>query len=131
MKQAIQTQNAPLAIGPYSQAIAAGPFLHVSGQIPVDPKEQSLVKGDITAQTERVMLNIKAILESADFTFDHAVKCTIYLQDLKNFSKVNEVYSRYFSPPFPARATIEVSALPMGADVEIELIAYKGNSVNS
>jgi 2-iminobutanoate/2-iminopropanoate deaminase len=123
VRDVIATDRGPKAIGPYSQAIRANGFLFISGQIPLDPKTQQMVEGDITKQTERVLENLKGILEAAGSSLHHVVKTTVYLQDLGEFAAMNEVYARYFDPAPPARATVGVSALPKGARVEIELIA--------
>jgi 2-iminobutanoate/2-iminopropanoate deaminase len=125
MKLPILTANAPAPIGPYSQAIMMGPMLFCSGQIPLDPKTNEVVKGDIRAQAEQVMLNIQAVLKAADFTFANVVKTTIFLTDLKDFAVVNETYGKYFTGDFPARSTIQVSALPKGVNVEIEVLAHR------
>ncbi|MCX6115999.1 MAG: RidA family protein [Proteobacteria bacterium] len=122
-KQAIQTTNAPGAIGPYSQAIRVGNLLFISGQIPIDPKTGSVVDAGIVAETRQVLENLKAILEASGGTMDDIVKTTIYLKDIAKFSQVNEVYGSYFKQPFPARATIEISKLPKDVNVEIEAIA--------
>ena len=122
-KKVIQTEKAPKAIGPYSQAIQAGNFLFLSGQIPLDPKTGELVKGDIREQTERVLENIKGILESQGLRMENVVKITIFLKDLGNFNLVNEVYATYFPSLPPARSTVEVSKLPKNAEIEIEAIA--------
>src|SRR5438270_486373 len=122
---AVQSSQAPRAIGPYSQAIdvAAGSFVFVSGQIPVDPASGELVQGDIVAQTERVMENLKAVLAASGASFDDVVKTNIYLADLGDFTKINETYGRYFQKTPPARATVQVGALPRGARVEIDCVA--------
>ncbi len=125
-KEIIATDNAPKAIGPYSQAVRAGGFLFCSGQIPLDPATGELVAGPIGAQTERVMDNIAAVLEAAGLTFGDLVKSTIYLADLGDFAAVNEVYGRRFPSDPPARSTVEVKGLPKGAGVEIEVIAMAG-----
>jgi 2-iminobutanoate/2-iminopropanoate deaminase len=125
-KQAISTPSAPAAVGPYSQAIRTGDWLFLSGQIPLDGATKSLVDGDIGKQTERVMNNLGAVLEAAGASFEHVVKTTIYLVDLNDFARVNEVYGSYFQSAPPARATIAVAALPLGARVEIEAIARLG-----
>ena len=124
-RDVIQTDKAPKAIGPYSQAIAAtgGKTVFLSGQIPLDPATGELVAGDVSAQTERVMKNLEAVLAEAGCTFANVVRCGIVLTDLADFSKVNEVYGRYFPSNPPARATVQVSALPRGAKVEIDCIA--------
>ena len=123
MKQAITTDRGPSAIGPYSQAIKANGFLFVSGQIPLDPASGKLVDGDIRAQTERVLENLKGIVEAAGSALDRVVKTTVYLQDIGDFAAMNETYARYFASNPPARATVEVARLPRDVRVEIELIA--------
>jgi len=122
-KKVIQTEKAPKAIGPYSQAIQAGNFLFLSGQIPLDPKTGELVKGDIRQQTQQVLENIKGILESQKLGMEDVVKVTIFLKDIGNFNQVNEVYATYFPSSPPARSTVEVAKLPRDADIEIEAIA--------
>ena len=124
-RKAIHSDNAPQAIGPYSQAIQveAGKMTFLSGQIPLDPKTMEMVQGDAATQAERVMQNLKAVLAAAGLEFSHVVRCTIFLTDLGDFGKVNEVYGRYFTGSPPARATVQVSALPRGAKVEIDAIA--------
>jgi 2-iminobutanoate/2-iminopropanoate deaminase len=123
-KEVIETTAAPAPIGPYSQAIIMGKMIFVSGQIAIDPITGSLIKGDIKTESNQVMENIKAILVSAGADFSHVVKTTIYLADINQFSAVNEVYGFYFSANFPARETVQVSALPLKANVEISVIAY-------
>jgi 2-iminobutanoate/2-iminopropanoate deaminase len=125
MKTVINTINAPAPIGPYSQAIAAGGFLYVSGQIPLDPKTGEIESSDIKAETKLVMENIKAILTEAGLDFGSIVKTTIFLTDMQSFAQVNEVYGTYFTAQFPARETVQVSALPKGVNVEISVIALK------
>ena len=122
-RSAIQTEAAPAAIGPYSQAIRAGDLIFCSGQVPLDPATGALVEGDVAAQTERVMKNLQAVLEAAGASLASVVKTTIYLTDLGDFAAVNEAYSAHFDAAPPARATIEVSALPLGSRVEIEAVA--------
>ncbi len=124
-RDVIHTELAPRAIGPYSQAIAvsAGKMVFLSGQIPLDPATGEVVAGDVTAQTERVMKNLEAVLAAAGCTFANVVRCGIFLTDLGDFGKVNEVYGRYFPANPPARATVQVSALPRGVKVEIDCIA--------
>lgn len=122
MVKAIHTENAPAAIGPYSQAIQAGDFLFISGQIPVDPETGKIAEG-IEKQTEQVMENLKEILREAGSDFSQAVKFTIYLSSMDHFQTVNEVYGKYLIEPYPARATIEVSRLPKDVLVEIDCIA--------
>lgn len=125
-KQIIATKEAPAAIGPYSQAVRAGDLLFLSGQIPLDPATGELERGDIAAQTKRVMENLRAVLAAAGAGFDAVVRSTIYLTDLAHFAKVNEVYGSYFPSTPPARATVQVAALPRGAGVEIDVIAHLG-----
>jgi 2-iminobutanoate/2-iminopropanoate deaminase len=123
MKKIISTSEAPGAIGPYSQAVRSGSFLFCSGQIPLDPKSGQIVSGDIAAQTRRVLDNIAALLKAEGLTFENIVKTTIFLTDLADFQVVNETYGSYFKQEPPARSTVQVSALPKGAGVEIEVIA--------
>ncbi|TMA18179.1 MAG: RidA family protein [Deltaproteobacteria bacterium] len=123
--QVIATDEAPKAIGPYSQAIVSGDLVFTSGQIPLDPKTQEMVKGDIRAQAERVMENLRGVLEAASASFAQVVKTTIFLADLADFAVVNEVYGKRFSGSPPARSTVQVAALPKGARVEIEMIAVR------
>jgi 2-iminobutanoate/2-iminopropanoate deaminase len=124
MRDAICTSGAPRAIGPYSQAIRAGQFLFVSGQIAIDPATGNLVDGDIGAQTKRVLLNIGEILAAAGASFDHVVRTTVYLASLDDFAAMNEVYGGFFSTPGPARATVGAPRLPKNARVEIDAIAH-------
>lgn len=119
----VSTTNAPAAIGPYSQAIRVGDLLFLSGQIPLDPTTGELVSNDLEAQIRRVLDNLRAVLSEAGGSLASLVKTTIYLTDLADFAMVNRIYGEYLSPPFPARATVEVKALPRGARVEIEGIA--------
>jgi 2-iminobutanoate/2-iminopropanoate deaminase len=121
VRQAITTPNAPAAIGPYSQAIKAGNLLFLSGQIPLDPQTGNLVEGGIEAQTQQVFRNIGAILEAAGATFEHVVSVGVFLADMNDFAKVNEIYGTYFSAPFPARATVQVARLPRDCRVEIQV----------
>ena len=123
MKDIVQTDTAPKAIGPYSQAIKAGGFLFVSGQIPIDPLSGQFVSGGIAEQTEQVMKNLSAVLVSAGSGLDQVVKATVFLADMDEFVAMNEVYGRYFSSDPPARATVEVGRLPRDARVEIDVIA--------
>jgi 2-iminobutanoate/2-iminopropanoate deaminase len=123
MRQAVSTTSAPKAIGPYSQAIKAGNLLFVSGQVPIDPATGNLVDGDISAQTHRVFRNIGEILTAAGTSFDAVVRSTVYLLDMNDFAKMNDVYATYFSSPAPARATVQVARLPKDAKVEIDVIA--------
>jgi 2-iminobutanoate/2-iminopropanoate deaminase len=122
----ISTKDAPAAIGPYSQAVKAGGMMFLSGQIPLDPATGAMVDGDVRAQTERVMENLAAVLAAAGLTFANVVKTTIYLTDLGDFAAVNEVYGKRFASHPPARATVQVAALPKGARVEIDAIAIAG-----
>jgi 2-iminobutanoate/2-iminopropanoate deaminase len=122
-KRIIQTDKAPKAIGPYSQAIQAGNLLFLSGQIPLDPVSGELVKGDIREQTRRVLENLKGVLESQHLGMDDVVKVTIFLKDIGNFNQVNEIYATYFPSSPPARSTVEVARLPRDAGIEIEAIA--------
>ena len=124
-RTAIATDGAPAAIGPYSQGVRAGDLVFLSGQIPLDPATGELVAGDITAQTQRVMENLRAVLAASGCTFGDVVRTTIYLVDLAHFARVNQAYGRYVSTPFPARATVQVSALPKGAQVEIDAVAVR------
>jgi 2-iminobutanoate/2-iminopropanoate deaminase len=125
MKKAIATDRAPAAIGPYSQAIEVGNLVFVSGQIPVDPATGKVVAGDVAAQTERVLDNLGAVLAAAGLSFRHVVRTTIYLTDLAGFRTVNELYGKRFSGDFPARATVQAAALPLGVGVEIDAIASR------
>jgi len=122
-KKVIQTDKAPKAIGPYSQAIQVENFLFLSGQIPLNPKTGELIQGDIREQTQQVLENIKRILESQGLRMENMVKSTIFLKDIANFNQVNEVYGNYFPSSPPARSTVEVSKLPRNAEIEIEAIA--------
>jgi 2-iminobutanoate/2-iminopropanoate deaminase len=124
-REAISCQGAPKAVGPYSQACRSqgGRTLYLSGQIPLDPATGSLVSASAAEQAERCMQNLGAVLEAAGLSFGHVVRCTIYLTDLGSFDAVNEVYGRYFTDPPPARACVQVAALPKGASVEIDAIA--------
>jgi len=123
-KQVIQTDNAPKAIGPYSQGIKAGQFLFVSGQIPINPQTGELVTGDIQVQTRQVLENVKAIIEEAGCKLTDVVKTTIFLKDMNQFALVNETYGEYFPVNPPARACIEVARLPKDVEVEIEAIVF-------
>jgi 2-iminobutanoate/2-iminopropanoate deaminase len=123
VKSAVTNAAAPKAIGPYSQAVRAGDLLFLSGQIPLDPSTGQMVDGDIAAATRRVMDNLAAVLASAGLSFANVVRTTIYLADLGDFAKVNEVYGSYLSEPFPARATVQVARLPRDSRVEIDAVA--------
>lgn len=122
-KKIINTANAPAPIGPYSQAVKAGNFLFLSGQVAINPQTGKLVTEDITSETARVMQNILALLEEAELSFDHVVKTSIFLSDMKLFNEVNEVYGKYFTGDFPARETVAVKTLPKEVNVEISMIA--------
>jgi len=125
-RQSVHTELAPQAIGTYSQAVRAGNTVYLSGQVPFDPASMQLVSGDFEAQVRRVFENLKAVAEAAGGSLAQAVKFTIFLTDLGNFAKVNEVMARYFEKPYPARSTIGVAALPRGAQVEIECVLHLG-----
>lgn len=121
-KEPIQTSNAPTAIGPYSQAIKSGSLVFISGQIPLDPASMEVVAGGISEQSQQVFKNLSAVAEAAGGSLNNIVKLTIFLTDLKEFAVVNEIMAAHFTQPYPARATIEVSALPKGVAVEVEAI---------
>ena len=121
-KEIISTTNAPQAIGPYSQAVKTSNLMFISGQIPMDPTTGNLVEGSIEDEANQVLKNLKSICEAAGYSLDDAVKITIFLTDLGNFAVVNDVMKEHFSEPYPARATVEVSGLPLGVNVEIEAI---------
>jgi 2-iminobutanoate/2-iminopropanoate deaminase len=123
MKKEVKTDNAPKAIGPYSQAIIANGMVFASGQIAIDPKTGELNTGDIEEQTRLVLTNMKAVLEAAGSSFDKVVKCTVFLDDMDNFTKMNSVYGEFFKAPYPARAAVEAARLPKDVKVEIEAIA--------
>ncbi len=125
MKKVIQTPHAPAPIGPYNQAILHGDTLYVSGQIAIDPVSGNLLTHDIVEETHRVMKNLQAILEAADMTFSHVVKCSIFVSDMGNFQTINTVYGEYFGAQPPARETVEVSQLPKAVNVEISCIAIR------
>ena len=126
MKKIITTKNAPAPIGPYNQAILVNDTLYLSGQIGLDPRLMKMVKGDIKKETEQVMKNLKNVLEAADMTFNHVIKSSIFLSDMGDFAKVNEVYGSYFiNETAPARETIAVRTLPKNVRVEISMIAVK------
>jgi reactive intermediate/imine deaminase len=125
-RQSIHTDSAPQAIGTYSQAVRAGDTVYLSGQVPFDPATMQLVTGDMEVQARRVFENLKAVAEAAGGSLAHAVKLTIFLTDLANFARVNEVMATYFAKPYPARSTIGVAALPRGAQIEIECVLHLG-----
>ena len=122
MKKQVNTSSAPAAIGPYSQGVIAGNLLFVSGQIPISPADGSLVSDSLESQANQVFENLRAIIQEAGTSFEHALKLTIYLTDLENFAAVNKVMENYFNEPYPARATVEVSRLPKDVEVEIDAI---------
>jgi 2-iminobutanoate/2-iminopropanoate deaminase len=123
VRQIVETENAPRAIGPYSQAIVAGGFVFASGQIPLDPQTGEFVEGGVIEQTEQVLRNLSAVMEAAGTSLERVVKTTVFLADMNDFAAMNEVYGRYFNETPPARATVEAAGLPRGARVEIEAIA--------
>lgn len=124
-KRSISTKNAPEAIGPYSQGILSGDFIFLSGQVGVDPKAGKMVEGGVLNQTRQIFANIKSVLEKAGCSLDNVVKATVFLKNMNDFKNVNGIYSEFFSLPFPARSAIEVAGLPLGAEIEIEVIARK------
>lgn len=124
--KSITTPEAPAAIGTYSQAVRAGDTVYLSGQIPLDPKTMKLVEGDFETQVRRVFDNLRAVCRGAGGDFDRVARVTVFLTDLSNFTKVNEVMAAYFNAPYPARAAVGVASLPRGADVEIDGIMYLG-----
>ncbi len=125
-KTIIQTTNAPAAIGPYSQAVKGDNILFISGQLPIDPNTSKMIEGSIGKKTEQILTNMKAILSEAGITLDHIVKTTIFLTDLNDFSAVNEAYGLFFRENPPARSTVQVAALPLGSEIEIEAMAILG-----
>jgi reactive intermediate/imine deaminase len=129
--RSITTPEAPAAIGTYSQGVRAGDTVYLSGQIPLDPKSMKLVEGDFEAHARRVFENLRAVCREAGGDFDRVVRVTVYLTDLANFAKVNEVMAAYFNEPYPARAAIGVASLPRGAQVEIDAIMYLGSREES
>jgi 2-iminobutanoate/2-iminopropanoate deaminase len=127
MRRVIATPDAPKAVGPYSQAVLVGDTLYCSGQIPLDPVTGEVVAGGVREQAERVFLNLGAVLRASGMDFSDVVKATIFTTDLSKFGELNEVYSSYFSEPYPARSTVQVSALPRGVQVEVEVVAIGVN----
>lgn len=123
MREVIATNDAPKAIGPYSQAIKANGFVFISGQIPLDPTTQELISGDVAAQTDRVLQNLSGILKAAGSSLQQVVKTSVFLKSMSDFANMNEVYSRYFTQAPPARSTVEVARLPKDVLVEIDVIA--------
>ena len=126
MSQVIATDHAPRAIGPYSQAVLANGFLFLSGQIPLDPATNQLVEGDVAVQTARVLENLKAVLEAGGSSLERVVKTTVFLRDMADFPRMNEVYARYFAVNPPARSTVQAARLPRDVSVEIDAIALAG-----
>ncbi|MFK8031403.1 MAG: RidA family protein [Gammaproteobacteria bacterium] len=124
-RTATHSDQAPQAIGPYSQAVWSDDLLFLSGQTPIDPATASLIEGDIGEQTQRVFDNLLEVLKSAGLGFEHAIKLNVYLTDMADFAGMNEVYLKQFSSPFPSRTTVAVAGLPLGAKVEIEMVARK------
>jgi len=122
-REVISTAGAPKAIGPYSQAIRAAGFLFTSGQVAIDPATQQVVAGDVSAQTDRVLTNLRSILQEAGSSFEKVVRCTVFLKNMGDFAAMNEVYARYFTQAPPARSTVEVARLPKDVLVEIDVIA--------
>src|SRR3982751_6411816 len=128
MKKIISTTEAPAAVGPYSQAVRVGPMLFTAGQIPLDPKSGQIVSQDVAEQTRRVLDNLTAVLKAEGMDFSNIVKTTVFMTDLGDFQTMNEIYAGYFKDQPPARSTVQVSALPKGAQVEIEVIAAAGGA---
>lgn len=125
-KTVICSENAPKAIGPYSQAICVNGIIATSGQLPIDPAIGKIVEGDIKAQTEQSLKNVEAVLAAAGLTVDNVIKTTVFLADIADFAAMNEVYAKHFTSNFPARSAVQVAALPMGARVEIEALCARG-----
>jgi 2-iminobutanoate/2-iminopropanoate deaminase len=123
-KTIIKPATSPAVVGPYNHAVRIGELLFCAGQIPIDPKDGNLVTGDIKIQTDRVLQNVKAILDDQKLTFTNVVKSTVFMTNLGDFAGMNEIYAKYFTADFPARSTVQVGALPKGANVEIEVIAH-------
>jgi 2-iminobutanoate/2-iminopropanoate deaminase len=123
-KTIVKPAKSPAAVGPYNHAVRVGDLMFCAGQIPIDPATGNLVSGDIQAQTERVLQNVKAILDDQKLTFANVVKCTVFMTNLADFGGMNEIYAKYFTGDFPARSTVQVAALPKGANVEIEVVAH-------
>lgn len=125
MKKIVTSSKAPAPVGPYSQAVEVNNFLYCSGQIPLDPETNELVMDSIEAQTQQVMQNTSAVLAAAGLSMDHVIKTAIFITDMNDFAKINEVYAKFFSEEPPARSCVQVAALPKGVNVEIEVIAYR------
>jgi 2-iminobutanoate/2-iminopropanoate deaminase len=123
-KTIIKPAKSPAAVGPYSHAVRVGDLMFCAGQIPIDPATGNLISGDIKVQTERVLQNIKAILDDQKLTFASVVKSTVFMTNLADFAGMNEIYAKHFTSDFPARSTVQVAALPKGANVEIEVVAH-------
>ncbi len=124
-REAIASPDAPKAIGPYSSALRSGPFLFISGQVPLDPRTGVMIEGNMAAQTERVLANIGALLEAAGLTYAHVVQTTVFLADMADFGAMNEVYGQCFHEPYPARSTVQAARLPRDARIEIDAIAMR------
>lgn len=124
-KDVIETNNAPSAIGPYSQAVKIGNFLYTSGQLPVEPKTGQIVSEDVKEQAKQVMENLKGVLNAAGMELENVVKAMVFIKDMNDFGSINEVYGQYFKKPYPARSCVEVARLPKDVKIEIEVIAYK------
>ncbi len=124
MKEIISTTKAPAAIGPYSQAVKIGNMIYTSGMLPLVPETMQIVEGDIAQQTRQALDNLKALLESANSSLDKVIKTTVFIKNMNDFPKINEVYSQYFNSKYPARSCVEVARLPKDAQIEIEVIAY-------
>jgi 2-iminobutanoate/2-iminopropanoate deaminase len=122
-KQVIETKDAPEAVGPYSQAIRTGNFIFLSGQIGIDPQVKRVAAGGVEAQAKQIFKNIKAVLKKAGLDLQNVVKATVFLKDMADFKKVNEIYAAHFQPPYPARSAVAVKDLPLSVDIEIEVIA--------
>jgi 2-iminobutanoate/2-iminopropanoate deaminase len=127
-KEAIHSDSAPAAVGPYAQAVAAGDWVFVSGQLGLEPASGRLVSGGAAAEARQALANVRAVLQAAGLELADVVRTTVYLADIGEFAAVNEVYGEFFSPPYPARVTVGVAALPRGARVEIEALAYRSKS---
>jgi 2-iminobutanoate/2-iminopropanoate deaminase len=125
VKQAISSPDAPKAIGPYSSALRADPFLFISGQVPIDPTTGAMVEGDISAQTRQVLHNLGALLKSGGLSYQHVVRTTVFLADMEDFAAMNDVYRTFFVEPYPARSTVQAARLPRDARIEIDAIAMR------
>ncbi len=125
-RQSVESPRGPAALGPYSHAVWAGDLLYLSGQTPVDPATGRLIEGDVEAQTHRAFDNLELVLLDAGLSMDHVIKCNVYLTEMANFTAMNAAYQKRFARPYPARTTVAVAGLPLGASVEIELVARRG-----